>query len=211
VPNNNEVIEILTKVGAILPDSHFVGTSGRHFDTYLTKDALFPHTQETSRICQLLAEANKDLDIDVVAAPALGGLILSQWVAHFLSEIKGKEILAVFTEKTPDNNQIFTRGYDKYVKGKKILIIEDFTTTGGSAKKVVDSVRAAGGAVAKVCVMVNKNPAQVTEAMFNAPFQALSELVVENFDAASCPLCKNNVPVNVTVGHGKKFLESLSK
>jgi orotate phosphoribosyltransferase len=204
----DEVIEILTKVGAILPNSHFVGTSGRHFDTYLTKDALFPHTKETARIGQLLAEVNKDLNIDVVAAPALGGIILSQLVAYNLSQLKNKEILSVFTEKTPDNNQVFTRGYDKYVNGKNVLVIEDFTTTGGSAKKVVESVKNAGGNVVRVSIMVNKDPAHVTAEEFGVPFISLAELVVENFEPEACPLCKSGVPVNTTFGHGKKFLES---
>ena len=39
------------------------------------------------------------MDIDTVAAPALGGIILSQWTAYHLSELKGKEILGVYTEK----------------------------------------------------------------------------------------------------------------
>ncbi len=204
----NKVIQILTKVGAILPNSHFVGTSGRHFDTYLTKDALFPHTAETSEICKFFAEQNKHLEMDVVAAPALGGLIFSQWIAHHLSQLKGKEILAVFTEKTPENDQIFTRGYDKLVKGKNVLVIEDFTTTGGSAKKVVESVQKADGNVIGVCVMVNKDPVNVNSATFGVPFTALADLVVENYEADTCPLCKNNIPVNITFGHGKKFLES---
>ena len=49
-----EIIDILTKVGAILVNGHFVGTSGLHFDTYINKDFLYPHTEETSHICKIL-------------------------------------------------------------------------------------------------------------------------------------------------------------
>lgn len=199
-----DVIEILKKVGAVLADSHFVGTSGRHFDTYITKDALFPHTAETSEICRMFAEKNKDLDIDAVAAPALGGIIVAQWTAHHLSQIRGKEILAVFTEKTAENDQVFTRGYDAHVRGKKVLVLEDLTTTGGSVKKVVESVQKAGGTVAAVCVMVNRDPVNVNSATLGVPFSALGELVVQSYDAADCPLCKNGVPVNTQFGHGLK-------
>ena len=45
---NSEIIDILKKVGAILSEGHFVGTSGLHFDTYVNKDFLYPHTKETS-------------------------------------------------------------------------------------------------------------------------------------------------------------------
>jgi orotate phosphoribosyltransferase len=205
----NETLELLKKTKAILTDSHFVGTSGRHMPTYINKDALYPHTMETSRIGELFAQKNKDLAIDVVAAPALGGIILSTWTAYHLSKIKKKEILGIYTEKTPDKNQIFTRGYDKLVAGKNVLIIEDLTTTGGSVKKVVDSVRAIGGNVVGVCVMVNRSPNMVTTETIGAPFSSLAVLEVPTWEEKDCPLCKQNVPINTEVGHGKKFLETV--
>src|SRR3989344_4717889 len=99
----NDVIEILKKVGAVITDSHFVGTSGKHFATYINKDALYPHGNETARIARMFADQAKNLDVDMVVGPALGGIILSQWTAHFLSEKTGKYILSIYTEKTADN------------------------------------------------------------------------------------------------------------
>lgn len=207
----DNVVDILKKVGAVITDSHFVYTSGKHGSVYVNKDAVYPHTAETSRIGELFAEKFKDADIDVVAAPALGGIILSQWVAYHLSKLKGKEILGVYTEKTPDKQMIFTRGYDKLVKGKKVLVIEDLTTTGGSVKKVVDTVKAAGGNVVAVCVMVNRDPEKVTSEVVGGPFSALGVIKASAFDEAVCPLCKENVPINTNVGHGKKYLETKGK
>ena len=204
----DNVVDILKKVGAVITDSHFVYTSGKHGSVYINKDAVYPHTAETSRIGELFAEKFKDTDIDVVAAPALGGIILSQWTAYHLSKLKGKEVLGIYTEKTPEKNQIFTRGYDKLVKGKNVLVIEDLTTTGGSVKKVVDTVKATGGNVVAVCVMVNRNPDNVNSELIGAPFSALGVLKASAFDEAVCPLCKENVPINTDVGHGKKYLEA---
>lgn len=192
-------------------EDHFVGTSGKHLSLYINKDALYPHTAETSRMGELFAEKNQDLDIDVVAGPALGGIILSTWTAYHLSRIKKKEVLGVYTEKDADKNQVFTRGYDKLVKGKNVLVIEDLTTTGGSVKKVVDSVRRAGGNVVQVCVMVNRDPANVNSDFIGAPFSALAVLKAESWDEADCPLCRQNVPINTTVAHGKKYLEQKKK
>ena len=206
--DNNEVVEILKKIGAVITDSHFVYTSGKHGSVYINKDALYPHTAETSRVGEMFAQKYKEMDIDVVAGPALGGIILSQWTAFHLSQLKGKEILGVYTEKTPDKQQIFTRGYDKHVKGKKVLVIEDLTTTGGSVRKVVDSVKAAGGEVVAVCVMVNRDPKNVTSEVVGGPFSALGVLKAQAFDEVECPLCKTNVPINTDVGHGKKYLEA---
>jgi orotate phosphoribosyltransferase len=203
-----DILSILKGVGAILTDNHFVLTSGKHSPIYINKDAVYPHTQETSKIGKLFAEKFKDTDIDVVAAPALGGIILSQWTAYHLSVLKKKDILGVYTEKTPEKNQIFTRGYDMQVKGKKVLVIEDLTATGGSVKKVVDSVRAVGGEVVAVCVMVNRDPINITSETIGAPFSSLGVFPVEAYEEADCPLCKKGVPINTTVGHGKKYLES---
>jgi orotate phosphoribosyltransferase len=204
---DNQLIDILKSVGAVIADSHFVGTSGRHFATYINKDALYPHTEAVSEVGKIFAEKFKEREIEVVVGPALGGIILSQWTAHHLTQITGKEVLGVYTDKMPDNDQVLKRGYDKLVKGKKVLIVEDLTTTGGSVKKVVEAVKQSGGEIVAVSVMANKDPEQVTAETIGAPFLPLAELTVPNFDAAECPLCKNNVPVNTTIGHGKKFLE----
>lgn len=206
-----DIIDILKSVGAVITDDHLVYTSGKHGSVYINKDALYPHTELSSKVGKLFAEKNKDLNADVVVAPALGGIILSQWTAYHLSQMKGKEIFGIYTEKDAEKNQVFTRGYDKFVSRKNVLVIEDLTTTGGSVLKVVNSVRAAGGTVVAVSVMVNRNPDIVNSEMYGAPFNALGVLKAEAFEEASCPLCQKNVPINTTVGHGKKYLEDKGK
>ncbi len=207
----SQVLDLLKQTGAVLTDSHFVGTSGKHFATYINKDALYPHTKETSAVCKLMAEKVKDLEIDAVIGPSVGGIILSQWIAHHLSQIKDKEVLGIYTEKNEEGNQIFKRGYDKRVAGKKVVIVEDLTTTGGSAKKVVETAKAAGAEVMGVVVMVNKNPKEVTSEFFGVPFYFLDVLEVPVYDEAECPLCKSGVPIDVRVGHGQKYLSEHSK
>jgi orotate phosphoribosyltransferase len=205
-----DVISILKKVGAVLTDDHFVYTSGKHGSVYVNKDGVYPHTKETSAICKMIAEKFKNKKIDVVAAPALGGIILSQWTAHWLSQLTHREVLGVYTEKDAEKNQIFTRGYDKLVKGKRVLVVEDLTTTGGSVRKVVDTVKAAGGKVVSVAVMVNRDPKNVNATVVGAPFWALGILKAEAFEEKNCPLCKKEIPINTMVGHGKKYLASKS-
>jgi orotate phosphoribosyltransferase len=208
---NEEVIEMLRKSGGVITDSHLVYTSGKHGSIYINKDALYPHADFASRIGELFAETHKDMDIDVVAAPALGGIILETWTAHHLSKIKSKDILGVYTEKDAEKNQIFTRGYDKLVKDKNVLVIEDLTTTGGSVLKVVNTVKNAGGNVVAVAVMVNRAPETVNSEMMGVPFSSLAVLKAEAWDEADCKLCQTGVPINTTVGHGKKYLEAKKK
>lgn len=213
-----KVVDILKKIGAVITDDHFVYTSGKHGSVYINKDALYPHTKETSEVCRTMAEMFKDKDIEVVVAPAVGGTILSQWVAYHLSQLKNKEILSAYTEKdagttasAAESNQLFRRGYDQIVKGKKVLVVEDLTTTGMSVKKVVDCVRQAGGEVVSVCVMVNRDPVNVNESTVGAAFVAADVLEAQAFDEAECPFCKQNRPINIKIGHGKKYLEARKK
>ncbi len=207
----NNIIEILKKVGAVLVNDHFVGTSGLHFDTYINKDFLYPHTKETLEVCKLLAEKYKDQDIEVVVGPALGGIILSQWTAHHLSRMYDKEVLAIYTEKSQDGGQIFTRGYENYVKDKRVLIVEDIVTTGNSVQKTIESVKKAEGNVLGLSVMINKNPQNINSNTFGVPFNALGEMEVKTYDEEKCPFCKKGIPVNTLVGHGKKYLEKINE
>ncbi len=205
--SNQEVVDILNTTGAVVSNSHFVYVSGKHAPTYINKDYVYPHTKYVSRITKIIAEKYKEIDIEVVAGPSIGGIILAQWTAHHLSLLKGKEILSVYTEKQPDKDQIFTRGYGAYVKGKNVLIVEDIVTTGASLKKVIDSVIKEGGKVLATCSIVNKDPININPEFIGVPYDYLTIVDVDVYEEENCPLCKDGVPINTTLGHGKRFLE----
>ena len=207
----SKILNLLQSVQAIYTDDHFVYTSGKHGEVYINKDSLYPHTKVTSQVCKILAQKCSDLDIDTVVAPALGGIILSQWISYHLSKIKGKEIYGVYAEKDAVKTFIIGRGYDKFVKGKNVLVVEDLTNTGGSVKKAVDVVREYGGKVAGVCIMVNRSPKTVTSEMFNATLIVGDTLPAKAWDEKDCHLCKANVPINTQMGHGKKYVQSKNK
>jgi len=206
-----EVLNILKKTEAVITESHIVGTSGRHMSIYVNKDYLLPHPAETSRVCQLFAEKNKDLDVDLVASPVVAGAILGHEVAMHLSQIKGKEVLAAYADKTDEGPLVFKRGYDELIKGKKVLIIEDTVATGLSVNKMIDVVNKFGGKIQAMSVIVNRVPKEINSESLGVPFSALCEIPAETYDPADCPLCKAGVPINTKVGHGKKFLEAQAK
>lgn len=201
------ILAILKKTGGYITGSHIVYTSGKHGEAYLNKDAIYPHTFEASKIGKAIAEKFKNKNIEAVVAPALGGIILSQWTAYHLSKITGKEVLGIYTEKTPDKNQILTRGYDKLIKGKNILIVEDIINTGGSVVKVIKTVRGAKGKIIGVCVLVNRDPKNVNSKFLKVPlFVPLAEVTMQAYDEKECPLCKKKIPINTTIGKGREYL-----
>lgn len=200
-----EVLPILERVGALIVDSHLVYTSGRHGSTYLNKDALYPHTVETSFICKQIAKGFVEQGIEVVAGPTIGGVILAQWVTHHLLALTGQPVLAVYAEEEGlEKERVFRRGYADLVKGKKVLIVEDVLTTGGSVRKVVTAVRQCEGTVVGVGALCNRG--QVTAEQLDVPqLRSLVNLAMDSWEAKTCPLCQAGVPINLKVGKGAAF------
>lgn len=197
-----EILNTLEGCGAFIRNSHLVYTSGLHGHSYFNKDALYPHTHLTSKLCKEIAERFSHELIDVVLAPALGGIILSQWVAHHLTEITGREVLAVYAEKDKDSF-VIKRGYDKLIEDKNVLVLEDVLTTGGSVKKVVEKVKELGAHVVAVGALCNRG--NITASALSVPkIESLVNLTWDAWAAKDCPLCAKGRPINTDVGKGKK-------
>ncbi len=201
------VLHILSTTGAVLTNGHFVYTSGLHGDAYVNKDRIYPHTSAVRQLCELLAQyfRREGVTYDVVVGPALGGIILSQWTAYFSPfGSEGTEVLAVYAEK--DGKQfLLGRGYDEFVQGKRVLVVEDVVTTGGSARKVAELVTELGGTVVAIGALCNRGG--VTAEELGVPlFFALINFTLETWSEQECPLCKEEAPINTDVGKGREFL-----
>lgn len=211
--DNNAIMKVLSDAGAIITDSHLVYTSGRHGKAYVNKDALYIHSQSTSLLCQEMAVQYDAESIDVVAGPTIGGVILSQWVAYHLNARRAKgETLSVYAEEdgsSEDKNRIFKRGYDMHLPGANIVVVEDIVTTGGSARKVIEAIRALGGKVIGLSILCNRGGIRA-EDVGGVPIHALTTVNLDSWAAEECPLCEQGVPVNTAVGKGKEFLAKKS-
>jgi orotate phosphoribosyltransferase len=107
----------------------------------------------------------------------MGAVPLAGAIAQ-LSWIKGHPIAAFFVRKKPKEHgaRLAVEGLakDENLKGKRVVIVEDVTTTGSSALKAVDAVRQAGGEVALVLTMVDRDEgAAETFAEAGLPFRSL--------------------------------------
>jgi orotate phosphoribosyltransferase len=204
-----DIKQLLIDCGGWLENDHFVGTTGNHMDTYINKDALYPHTQYASKLGEAMAEAMASWNPEVVVSPALGGIVLTQWSAYHLSQQLGREVLAVYAEKTDGPEKFaFTRGYDQLVKGRRVVVVEDNLTTGTSVRKVVELARTTGADVVGVVAMLNRGGVDKA-AVGNPPhFTAIIEADLKSWPASECTLCRDGVPVNMKIGKGKKFVDA---
>jgi orotate phosphoribosyltransferase len=111
----------------------------------------------------LLAELTLDVltaeRIDYVGGLEMGAVPIAGAIAQ-LSFIKGTPISAFFVRKKPKEHgaKLTVEGLTKgdTLVGKRVVIVEDVTTTGGSALKAVDVVREAGGEIAFVLTIVDR-------------------------------------------------------
>lgn len=200
-----DVLGVFREFGAILTNDHFVYTSGRHGATYINKDAIYPHTQAVQSLCAAMARPFVNVGIQTVAGPTMGGIILAQWVAYFLSEACGRFVAACFAEEvdTPQGKgRYFGRGYEQYIRDQRVLVVEDIVTTGGSVRQVVEAVRGLGGVPVAVRALCNRGGVG-HDAVGGVPLTSLCEVPAESWPASDCPLCQRGIPINKTVGKGK--------
>lgn len=205
--SQTNVLAILEQVGALITEDHLVYTSGRHGSSYVNKDALYPHTSETSLVCREIAIRFAHEPIEVVAGPAIGGVILAQWVAHHLSLLRGEAVLAAYAEASSPHGassggrHTFRRGYGELVAGKRVLVVDDVLTTGGSARSVVTAVREQGGIVIGLGAICNRGNLSA-ESLTVPILCSLVNLSWESWEAHECPLCQRGIPINPRLGKG---------
>ncbi len=204
-----KILEMLSNVGAVITDSHIVYTSGKHGPAYVNKDAIYPHTVKTSLLGRLLADHFEYGGTDVVIAPVVGGVILSQWTAFHLTNLTGREVLSVYADKATTMNGkdtfVIKRGYDKLIYNKQVLVVEDVLNTGGSVRNVVRAVRLCGGLVVSVGAICNRGNVTPVDLGVRSLF-SLVNISMQAWDEADCPLCAKGVPINTDVGKGREFL-----
>src|SRR6266704_526188 len=144
--------------------------SGRKSDFYFNLKPTMLDPEGATLLAELTYEALKDDNLDFVGGLEMGAVPLAGAIAQ-LSWIKGHPIAAFFVRKKPKEH-----GARLAVEGlaKGVVIVEDVTTTGGSALKAVEAVREAGGEVVLVFTMVDRDEgATVTFGQAGLAFRSL--------------------------------------
>jgi orotate phosphoribosyltransferase len=178
-----EVLEALTSAGAIL-HGHFQLTSGRHSDTYVQCARVLEDPALTTRLAEaIVAGLPGDARIDLVAAPAVGGIIIGFAVAQALG------VKFIFSEREQGAMR-FRRSFEVPLDSR-VLVVEDVVTTGGSVAEVVQLVRSAGGEVVGAASLIDRGGPKA----FDIPLHPLLRLEVESWEPASCGQCASEVPL----------------
>ena len=175
---SEEVLALYKNTGALLT-GHFLLSSGLHSDRYLQSALVLQQPDMATKLCAALAEKFRDLKIDVVIAPALGGVFVSHETARALG------VRALFAERM--NGELTLRRGFSIKPGERVLVVEDVITTGKSTKETIEVAKQAGGVVIAAGSLVDRSGGK---ADLGVPYKSLVTLEVPSYTAEACPMCK---------------------
>lgn len=169
-----------------LLSGHFELRSGLHSDQYFQCAKVLQDPRLTSRLCAALSELMTSAGIraDTIMAPAMGGLFVGFEIARTL----GRK--SIFAEK--ENGRLVLRRGFTVGEGESFIVAEDVITRGGRVQETIDIVRAGGGRVAAVAVLVDRSGGTVD---FGAPTFRLLEMTPQVWSPDQCPLCARGIPI----------------
>lgn len=174
---------LLRESGALL-EGHFLLTSGRHSATYVEKFRVLERTDVLSALCTEIASFFRDHEIDLVAGPATGGMIIAFEVARQMG------LSALYVES--ENGQKVLRRGATVPEGSKILLVDDVLTTGRSVFEVKDTLTASGGIIAGVAVLIDRSESPVD---FGCPLFAAYRVEATSYPADEVPDWLEAIPI----------------
>jgi orotate phosphoribosyltransferase len=175
---------LLRDTGALL-SGHFRLSSGLHSPNYVQCARLLEHPAAAKAAGDALAAKLRSMHTDRIVAPALGGVVIGFTVAAAL------DVPMIFTERK-DGAMTLRRGFTIDDK-RRVVIVEDVVTTGKSTRETADVVREHGGEVIGYASILNRSG---VENPFDLPYVFLSQMTLETYTEAECPLCRDGLPLD---------------
>ena len=181
--NAEQVIDQFRTTGALL-EGHFQLSSGLHSTVYLQCALVLQFPDKAESFGRAIAEAYRGQGIQLVASPAIGGIVIGHEVARALGA------RFVWTEREA-GAMTLRRGFT-VSPGEKTLVVEDVITTGGSTRETIEALRRAGADVVGAASIIDRSAGS---ADVGVPLTALASLKVLSVDTSECDACKLGEPV----------------
>ena len=175
--DKEQILDQFRDSGALL-EGHFILSSGLHSPKYLQCALALQYPKDAAKYGKAIAEYFLDAEIETVASPAIGGLVIGYEVAKALN------VRFIWTERK-EGEMTLRRGFS-IKQGEKILVVEDVITTGGSVKECIDVLKTNGGNVTSAASIIDRSGGT---ADVGVPRIALVEFDVPSYKPESCPMC----------------------
>ena len=181
--NAEQVIDQFRTTGALL-EGHFQLSSGLHSTVYLQCALVLQFPDRAEAFGRAMAEKFQGQGIQLVASPAIGGIVIGHEVARALGA------RFIWTER--EAGQMTLRRGFTVSPGEKTLVVEDVVTTGGSTRDTIEALTKAGADVIAAASIIDRSAGS---ADVGVPLTALASLKVLSVEAAVCDACKLGEPV----------------
>ncbi len=166
---DKEILQKFEETGALL-NGHFILTSGLHSTQYFQCAQVLKHPDIAEKLCAQIAEHYKNAGIELVIAPAVGGIVVAHETARAL------KVPALFAER--EQGTMALRRNFEIQPGQRVLVVEDVITTGGSVKEVIALVQALGGEAVGVGCLVDRSAGKAELAV---PYFSLVSLKIQAY------------------------------
>jgi orotate phosphoribosyltransferase len=187
---SEKIIELLRESGAML-EGHFLLSSGRHSDKYFQCAKLLQYPEKARAALEKSAGLIIDdiktgkIKVDIVAGPAMGGIIAAWEIGRQLS------LPAIFTERDESGTMVLRRGFE-IQHGQNVLIVEDVVTTGKSSLECAAALEAAGAVITGLACVVDRRAEGASDIPW--PFYPAVKVSAGNWESSVCELCKKGIP-----------------
>ena len=163
--------------GALL-EGHFILSSGRRSAVFLQKMFVFQDPARTEKLCRALAEKAREAfgRIDIVASPALGGIVPGYETARWLGA------KAIFVER--ENGEFTLRRGFTIPQGARVLMVEDIITTGLSSRECLAALAKHPGEIVGAACLIDRSGGK---AEIGYPRVSLCTLEIPDYAADALP------------------------
>ncbi|MCL2224661.1 MAG: orotate phosphoribosyltransferase [Defluviitaleaceae bacterium] len=175
--------EILIQADALL-NGHFLYTSGRHGAQYMQCAKVLQYPQHTEELAKKIAEGFAGEKVDIVLAPAIGGIV---WGYELARALGAKSIFA----ERENGTMTLRRGFD-IPQNARVVVAEDVYTTGGTIREIIEIVKANGATLVGVGVIVDRTGGKMD---LSTKAVAAYSTEITSYPPEECPLCKQGIPI----------------
>jgi orotate phosphoribosyltransferase len=137
-------------------------SSGKEADYYVDLRRVTLDSIAAPLVGEVMLELTRDLDFEAVGGLTLGADPVATAMMHVAAK-KGRKIDAFVVRKAEKAHGLQRRIEGPDVKGKRVLAVEDTSTTGGSVLMAVDALKEAGAIVVGVAVIVERGAKEKVE------------------------------------------------
>lgn len=151
--DRDRLLQLINEIAVVR--GKVVLSSGKEADWYVDLRRISLHHEAAPLVGKVLLEATSDLEYDVVGGLTLGADPVATAMLH-AAAAQGRALDACVVRKEQKKHGMQRRVEGPGVEGRRVLAVDDTSTTGGSVLQAVEALRETGAEVVGVALIVDR-------------------------------------------------------